>query len=62
MDISANDGLEFSLMQFNEEASRQSEDFIKNHPVTMSNNSTGSPHPIVGHSVRDFEMQLTELR
>ena len=58
MDLSANDGLEFSLMQFDEEASRQSEDFIKNHPANIS---SGSPRPIVGHSVRDFEMQLTEL-
>ncbi|CAO1404751.1 unnamed protein product [Diamesa serratosioi] len=62
MEMSANDGLEFSLMQFDEEASRQSEDFHRNHPGTISNNSTGSPHPLLGHSVRDFEMQLTELR
>ena len=60
--MSANDGLEFSLMQFDEEASRQSEDFLINHLGTMSNNSTGSPHPLLGHSVRDFEMQLSELR
>ena len=53
MDLSANDGLEFSLMQFDEEASRQTEDFI---------NSSGSPRPVLGHSVRDFDMQLTELR